>query len=369
MNDPTESVRVAVVGLGRMGQNHADHVTQLGHEIVGGADVSDAHRDQFGEMHDVPTFASFEELYDATRPDAAIIATPNGFHAGATIAALDRGIATLTEKPLAIDLTEAERVVEAADASDTVAMVGFHNRFSPAMELLEDYRDSIGEIKHIDVNFIRRRGVPHPESWFTDESLSGGGAIIDIGVHALDFALACAKFPDPTEVSAVTHRLHADREDYADPEGWTGHTTMRGAGVTVEDWATALIRCENDITINLRVAWASDREESRAVRIQGTEGGAHCSIGGETLTLFGARSGEHDHYVDTTLTPGEETLPYVEEMRYFLEAVGTDTPPAKATVGEALTVQRMIDAIYASDTRRGAVQLDDLGEAKVEQEL
>ncbi len=369
MNDPTQSVRVAVVGLGRMGQNHAEHATQLGHEIVGGADVSEAHRGRFGESHDVPTFASFEELYDATRPDAAIIATPNGFHAGATIAALDRGIATLTEKPLAIDLQEAERVVEAAEASDAVAMVGLHNRFAPAMELLEDYRESIGDIKHIDVDFIRRRGVPHPESWFTDESLSGGGAIIDIGVHAIDFALACAEFPDPIEVSAVTHRLHADRDDYADPEGWAGHATMRGAGVTVEDWATAFIRCEEDITINLRVAWASDREESRAVRIQGTDGGAHCAIGGETLSLFGAGSGEHDHYVDTTLTPGEETLPYVEEMEYFLEAVATNTPPEKATVEEALTVQQVIDAIYASDTRGRAVGLEPGAEAKVEQEL
>ncbi len=368
MNDPTQQVCVAVVGLGRMGHNHADHVEQIGHEVVGGADVADEHRERFGENFDVPTFASFEELYDATRPDAAVIATPNGFHAGATIAALDRGIATLTEKPLAIDLQEAERVVEVAEASEAVAMVGFHNRFAPAMELLEDYRGSIGEIQHIDVDFIRRRGVPHPESWFTDESLSGGGAIIDIGVHALDFALAAAEFPAPVEVSAVTHRLHADRDDYADPEGWTGHGTMRGAGVTVEDWATAFIRCEDDITINLRVAWASDREESRAVSIQGTDGGAHCAIGGETLSLFGAKAGEHDHYVDTTLTPGEETLPYVAEMEYFLKAVATGTPPAKATIEEALTVQRAIEAIYASDARSTAVELSQLGDATLEQQ-
>lgn len=368
MSDPAQQVRVAVVGLGRMGHNHTDHVEQIGHEVVGGADVSTDHRDRFGERLGVPTFASFEELYDSTRPDAAVIATPNGFHAGATIAALDRGIATLTEKPLAIDLQEAERVVDAAQGSEAVAMVGFHNRFAPAMELLEDYRDAIGQIKHIDVDFIRRRGVPHPESWFTDEALSGGGAIIDIGVHALDFALAAAEFPAPVEVSAVTHRLHADREEYADPEGWVGHGTMRGAGVTVEDWATAFLRCEDDITINLRVAWASDREESRAVRIQGTDGGAHCAIGGETLSLFGARAGEHDHYVDTTLTPGEETLPYVAEMEYFLQAVANQTPPDKATLEEALTVQRAIEAIYASDARSRAIELAQLSGAKLEQE-
>lgn len=366
MNDPARPVQVCVVGLGRMGRHHADHVEELGHEVVGGADVSSGHRDRFERSFDVPTFASFEELYDATRPDAAVIATPNGFHAGATIAALDRGIAALTEKPLATDMREAERVAQVADQEEAIAMVGFHNRFAPAMSLLDEYRDSIGDIRHVEAEYIRRRGVPHPESWFTDESLSGGGALIDIGVHALDFAMAAADFPDPIEVSGVTHRLHADREDYADPEGWSSHGTMPGGGVDVEDWATAFIRCEDDVTISLTVAWASDREESRSMRVQGTHGGAQCTIGGETVSLLGAQMGDHDHFVDTTLTPGEEPLPYAAEMEYFLDAVSSNTPPAKATVPEALTVQRAIDGIYASAARGEAVKLDAIHEASID---
>lgn len=367
MSDP---VQVGVVGLGRMGSHHADHVEDLGHEIVGGADVADRNRDRFARAFDVPTFASYEELYDAERPEAVVIATPNGFHAGATIAALDRGIAALTEKPLATNMREAEEVVAAAERSDAIAMVGFHNRFAPAMSLLKEYHETMGEIRHVEAEYIRRRGVPNPDSWFTDESLAGGGALIDIGVHALDFAMAAAGFPDPIEVSGVTRRLHADQEDYADPEGWSAaHGAMRGGDIDVEDWSTAFIRCEEDITISLTVAWASDREESRALRVQGSHGGAQCTIGGDTVTLLGAQIGEHDHYVDTTLTPGEEKLPYAAEMEYFLDAVATNTEPAMATVEEALTIQRTIDGIYASAARGEAVNLEQLRQIRAESEL
>lgn len=365
MNDATQPVQVCVVGLGRMGRHHAEHVVDLGHEIVGGADIAPGNCEHFERLYDVPTFASFEELYDATRPDATIIATPNEFHAGATISALERGIAALTEKPLATDIQGAKSVAEVASEEGTIAMVGFHNRFAPAMGLIEEYRDTIGDIRHVEVEYVRRRGVPHPESWFTDESLSGGGALIDIGVHALDFAMAAAEFPEPTEVSGVTQRLHADREDYADPEGWSDHGTMAGGSVDVEDWASAFIRCANGVSISLNVAWASDREESRTMRIQGSRGGARCVVGGDTLNLLGAQIGNHDHYVDTTLTPGEESLPYAAEIEYFLESVASQSPPTMATVEEALTVQRTIDAIYDSATSDRAVRLDATPEACV----
>lgn len=366
MNDASKPVQVCVVGLGRMGRHHADHVDELGHEIVGGADVAPGNCERFERTYDVPTFASYEELYDVTRPDAAIIATPNEFHAGATITALDRGIAALTEKPLATSIKGAEAVADAAGQEGAIAMVGFHNRFTPAMALIEEYRDTIGDIRHIEVDYVRRRGVPHPESWFTDESLAGGGALIDIGVHALDFAMAAAEFPEPVEVSGVTRRLHADREDYADPEGWSDHGTMTGGAVDVEDWASAFIRFEDDVTISLNVAWASDREESRSMHIQGSRGGARCAVGGETLNLLGAQVGSHDHYVDTTLTPGEESLPYAAEIEYFLECVGTDAPPTMATVDEALSVQRAIDAIYSSANTNRAIRLDQSPEATVD---
>lgn len=360
MNNTNQPVRVGIVGLGRMGRHHAEHVAELGHEVVGGADVAERNRNHFSNTFDVPAYASFEELYDTVQPDAVVIATPNGFHAGATIAALERDIAALTEKPLATDLDEAERVAAVARESAAIAMVGFHNRFSPAMTLLEEYQDQIGDVIHVEAEYIRRRGVPNPSSWFTDESLSGGGALIDIGVHALDFAMAAAQFPNPIEVSGVTRRLYADADEYADPEGWASTGNMDGENVDVEDWASAFIRCENNVTISLDVAWASDREESRSLRVQGTRGGAKCTIGGDSVTLFGARSGGHDHYVDTTLTPGEEQLPYVAEMEYFLQAVSTNTPPTKTTVEEALTVQRIMDSIYESSKTGGAIGLEQV---------
>ncbi len=362
MNISDDRLRVGIVGLGSMGRLHATRVRRLGHDLVGGVDISPAVLDRFETEFGVEAFEAPEQLFDEGTLDAVIVSTPNAFHAPVSVAALERDIAVLTEKPIAATLSGAEAVSAAARATDVPAMVGFHNRFAPSLELLEGLREegTIGDIVHVEATYLRRRGIPDVSSWFTDASLAGGGALIDIGVHALDAALAAAGYPAPAEVSGVTRHLYAGDEEYADPEGWASRGAMAGDIVDVEDGATAFIRCEDGCTIHLDVAWACDRAESRTVRVQGTRGGATFDLGSDTLELLGAGTVGTDHYVDSSLAPGKPSDPHLDQLAYFFECVSEGIEPERNTIEEAMTVQRTIDGIYRSAASEQAVGLTEL---------
>jgi len=220
-----DSTRVGIVGIGGMGTRHAADLEEAGAEIAGDVNVMADARASFGAEFDAETYESHETLYDEVILNAVAITTPNAFHAPAAVAALERDIAVLVEKPLADTVESAVRIKDAADASDAFYMVGFHNRFCAAAGLFTEFDDRgrFGEIQHVEANYRRRRGIPGLGSWFTTRELSGGGALVDIGVHALDFALYLFEFPKVTDVSGVTRTALGDRDDYADPDGWCSH--------------------------------------------------------------------------------------------------------------------------------------------------
>src|SRR6056297_1694647 len=206
MTEHDSPVRLGVVGLGFMGQTHATNAEELGHEVVAGADLVPETREEFARTYDAATYEAFDEMYAAEDLDAVAVATPNAYHEPAAVGALERGYDVLCEKPLAHTLESAERIAAAAADSEGFCAVNFHNPFSPATEMFKEYQAEgrFGDMNHVRANYVRSRGIPGVGSWFTDESLSGGGAVVDIGVHAIDYALYLLEYPEVEEVFAVT---------------------------------------------------------------------------------------------------------------------------------------------------------------------
>jgi predicted dehydrogenase len=266
----------------------------------------------------------------------------------------------LCEKPLADSLSAAEEIVEAAHASDGVAMVGFHSRFTPAAEMIAEYREQgrFGDVTHVEGSFVRRRGIPGVGSWFTSRDLSGGGSLIDIGVHLIDYALYVAGYPEPVEVSGVTRSEFGGNDDYVDPDSWSGHWDTSAGGFDVDDSASAFVRCDDGTTLSLEVSWATNRDSDNGVVLRGTEAGARTTVGGEEVTVYECDGAGVDHYSDATLSGSMDPTGHRAEVAYFLEHVAADEAPAMNTVDEALTVQRVIDAIYRSSQDGAAVRLD-----------
>jgi predicted dehydrogenase len=351
--------QIGIVGLGGMGHNHAGNAAAHGAEVVAGADVIEGARAEFAEEYGAETYEDFEAMYEEAAPDGVVITTPNAFHEPAATAALERDIDVLCEKPLADSLDAAESIVEADAESDAFCMVGFHNRFSVAGELFTEHREAgrFGDIRHIEANFVRRRGIPGLGSWFTNQELSGGGALIDIGVHVLDFALYLAGYPEIEEISGSVRTDFGSDAEYADPDGWAGNWNTEGDTFDVDDSANAFIRCADGTTIALDVAWATNREPTREVVVRGTEAGARTAVGGDSLHLYGADTAGTDHYVDTDLDGSLDPDGHEAEMVEFLAGIEAREAPDINTVQQGLTVQRALDAIYRSSEEGRAVRV------------
>ncbi|MFP9059144.1 Gfo/Idh/MocA family protein [Natrialbaceae archaeon A-chndr2] len=345
------SIRTGVIGLGNIGQYHAERLRDLGVQLGGGLDVSKTARDRFQTRYDVPVYEAGAPLYEDC--DAVIITTPNTFHEPYVIEALEAGCHVLVEKPLAHSLESAERIAEAADSSDRVCMVGFNNRFLNTVQIVRNRIESgfFGDITHIEANYVRRRGVPGRGSWFTRRSVAGGGSLIDLGVHAIDLALYIFDFPQVTEVNGVTRSEFGSRDDYAFLEMWGDDGGSDE--FDVDDSASAFIRCADSRTVSLEVAWATNRPANHDFIIRGTEAAARFDIMEGDLTLYSVKANGPNHFEDTTVqTTHNDT--HADEQRAFFQAV-IDGRGFEESVEQGVTVQRVIDAIYRSSESGGCV--------------
>jgi len=350
------TIKLGVIGLGNIARLHCDRLQKAGHGdlLAAGLDVDPDARDRFAAQYDATVYERQADLYADV--DAVLVTTPNKFHEEYVVGALDAGLDVFVEKPLAHTVASAERIAEAARESEGFCMVGFHNRFRNPVQVLCGYRDdgTMGELDHVEANYLRRRGVPGRGSWFTRKALAGGGALIDIGVHAIDLSLYMLGFPDVVEVSGQTRATFGTRPEYAYVNMWG--EDHGPAGFDVDDSASAFIRCADGSTISLEVAWASNRPDSQEYVVRGSEAGARLDLSDDNMELYETVSTGVDHHRTSQVeTAGDDA--HGIELEKFVDSVAAGDPPGTNTVEEALTVQRTLDAIYRSSEEGRAISL------------
>jgi hypothetical protein len=138
--------------------------------------------------------------------DGLVIATPSALHAEQSIRALERGLAVFCQKPLGRDAAEVAAVLEAARRADRLLAVDLSYRFTDAMQRIRALAQSgaLGRIHAVDLVFHNAYGPDKP--WFCDPAQSGGGCVIDLGVHLVDLALWVLDFPAVPQVSGLLRR-------------------------------------------------------------------------------------------------------------------------------------------------------------------
>jgi predicted dehydrogenase len=194
--------------------------------------------------------------------DGVVIATPSALHADQAVRALERGVAVFCQKPLARTAPEARRVVDAARAADRLLGVDLSYRHVTGLaELRRLVQDgALGHVYAADLVFHNAYGPDKP--WFQDARLSGGGCVMDLGIHLVDLALWVLGFP---EVKGVAATLRSRGEP------------LRGrSDGRVEDHATAQLELAGGTSVRLACSWwlAAGQECVIEASFYGTGGGA-----------------------------------------------------------------------------------------------
>jgi predicted dehydrogenase len=207
-----DRLRVAVLGSGFIAAYHARAAADLaGAEVVAAANWRPESLARLAAECEIPrTTTDWRELVGDPGIDAVVVATPNSLHAEQTIAFLDAGQHVMVEKPMAMDVAEADAMVAAAERSSAFLMVAHCWRFHPDVLALRD-RIAAGELGEV----VKTRGYGvhagwGPSGWFVDPALAGGGALADMGVHAIDTARFLLGGPEPVRVCAAIGTRYSD---------------------------------------------------------------------------------------------------------------------------------------------------------------
>ena len=347
-------LRVGVVGLGWAGQQHLAAYQQIpGVEVVGLAGKERDVLQALGADHGVPhLMADWQDLIALPGLDAVSVAVPTFLHAPIAVAALDRGLHVLSEKPIARNAVEGRQMVDAAVRAGRVLDVAFnHRRRGDIMALKEIIvAGEIGRPYYAKASWLRRSGIPGLGSWFTSRELAGGGPLADIGVHVLDYALYLLGEPKVTAVSASVYAELGPRG--LGGSGRAAADTARSE-FEVEDFGSAFLRLEGGGTLIVEAGWAAYRSPEDLIdfTVYGTDGGADLRIGGATetpvgtVTVYSESAGRNTDRV-VTAEPGRAHQHVVED---FVDVVRGDPAGWAAHDGSlALTRAEIIDAAYLS---------------------
>jgi predicted dehydrogenase len=271
-------IRVGVIGAGAIANDHCKRINaHPDAEVAAVADTSQERREQVRKDHAVARgYERWEQLVADPDLDAVAIALPNFLHAPVALAAVKAGKHVLLEKPFAMNIGEAKQVADAAARKKRVLMVGMNQRYEKDSQTLREIvrRGDLGEIYHAKSYWYRRQGSPKFGTWFVNKKLSGGGCLLDIGVHYLDLALHLIDNWQPVAVSGQVYGKFGHRG--LGEGGWGKSDCVKGLKFDVDDFATGLIRFKNGATLELNVSWILHRDTPNRnnVEIYGTEAGA-----------------------------------------------------------------------------------------------
>ena len=331
----TSKVRVGVIGLG-MGRTHLRNFLKSPRaEVVAVADLIEERREAAKQEFAVAkAYERWEDLLADPEIDAVSVALPNALHAPVSIAAMKAGKHVLCEKPMAMNAAEAEEMAAVAKQTGRTFMMHFNYRFSNEARWLKAYVDEgkLGRIYYARTGYIRQRGIPKLGGWFTTKAMSGGGPLIDLGVHQLDMALWLMGYPKVERVSGMTYA-----------ELGPQIARRQGAHFDVEDLAVGFIHLEGGACIALEASWAlnTGQKEEAFCFLYGTAGGAELRRVPRALVVHSDEGGEVRSWAPDELPEGESA------QEHFVDCIYYGREPM-ATAQHGVVVMRVLDALYAS---------------------
>ncbi len=342
-----KKIKIGIIGVGSISEMHIKGYQKLPNvELYAFCDINEERVKEKGEKYGVTNlFTDVNEMVKLEGLDAVSVCVWNCSHYDCTMAALKAGLHVLCEKPLAMNAAQAAEMKEMADKMGKLLMVGFVMRFGDESRIAFDFIDGgyIGDIYYSKATYLRRHGSPG--GWFADINRSGGGPVIDLGVHVIDHTRYLMGKPNPVSVYASTYNHLKDRPDCKNDVGWKAADAKPDDVYGVEDMGVALIKYDNGATTLLETSYSLNGTESTKKEIYGTKGGM--SLAGEPVIYTEVNGYLADITPKTTNLKNSGGNMFDEEMAHFVDCIVNGTE-CIAPAEDGITVMKILDAIYES---------------------
>lgn len=342
-----EKLKIGVIGVGNISNEHIQaYLKNPNVELYAFCDINETQLKMMAEKYGVTrTFTDKDEMLALPELDAVSVCTWNSEHAPCTIAALNAGKHVLCEKPMATTVEEAIAMKEAAERSRKLLQIGFVRRFGNDCEVLQDFiqQDFLGEIYYAKATYLRRNG--NPMGWFGDVSRSGGGPLIDLGVHVIDLTRYLMGNPKPVSVYGVTFRKLGNRSELKDQKDYVSASATDHDICDVEDMATAMVRYDNGAVLSVETSFSLNLKKPQGtIELFGTKGGARLDPELELYTDINGYMADVNLCSPTALS--FDGL-FQKEIDHFADCILHGTP-CRAPAQDGIDIMRILRAIYKS---------------------
>jgi len=360
----TKKLQIGIIGTGNIARAHMwAYMSQRDAKVVALADIVPGRAEAFAKKYglkDARCYPGHLSLLEAEKGlDAVSVCTYNAAHRECAVAALERGVNVLLEKPMSVTLEEAAAICKAEKASGKVLSVGFQPRFDANMQNIKRIVESgrLGKIYYIQTGGGRRRGIPG--STFIEKDTGGIGALGDIGCYSLDMVLNAIGYPKPLTVTGYTSDFFGK-----DPKYYKEYARFE-----VDDFAAAFVRLEGGVILDFRISWAMHPNTPGDTILFGTDGALRIpstdcwngSVGGPMRLYYDTKSGHKTSRLVPLRTNLFKGSLWNQKIGSFLAAVKNGTP-SPIPSWQILRNQAIIDGIGKSAAigREVAIEIPEI---------
>ncbi|MDQ0112412.1 Gfo/Idh/MocA family protein [Paenibacillus harenae] len=351
-----KAVKIGVIGTGSISSCHLQsYQNNSNAELYAVCDLNEERARKAADKYGASkVYTDYRELLADPAIEAVSICTWNNTHAEISIAALEAGKHVLVEKPLCRTVEDALRIQEAVAASGKLLQVGFVRRYDANAQLLRSMVDKgeFGELYYAKATTIRRLG--NPGGWFADKERSGGGPLIDIGVHVIDLCWYMMGRPKAVSVSANTYRKLGNRSNVKNLSFYKA-ADYDPSQNTVEDLANALIRFENGASLLVDVSFTLHAKDNEgAVKLYGDKGGFE--IDPEMVIVTEKEDTILNIYPQTDHKGFDFEGAFQNEINHFIDCVQQGNTPI-SPVEDGVEIMKILCGIYESAAKGAEVRL------------
>jgi predicted dehydrogenase len=334
-------MRVAVVGIGKMGLLHAGIMNAMdGVELCGICDSSKFLLGFAKSLKNVSTHDDFKKMLDEAKPDAVVITTPVHLHVPMAMECVERGIAFFLEKPLSIKSSDADALVEAVEKKNIATMVGYMMRYVETFQKAKEIIDSgvLGEVINFNSAIYVAQLFKTGKGWRYNKNESGGGVVIGQATHLID--LLKWYFDEVEYVSAHTKNWYSQE---------------------VEDFAHAHFEFANGVSGWMDSSWSVRHHRLLEITIQVNAANGNLVVNDDQVKMY-LDLDFNGHHAGWTIFNRPDLFEgvefdvggpqYTKQDKDFIEAIRSGKE-IESDIKNAHEVQQIVDAIYSSAEKRG----------------